>query len=391
MKPLEGITVLEFSTMITASFAAMQMCEQGARVIKVEPLTAGDPMRYIGATKGGISSLFANCNRGKEAVRIDIKTAAGQALLHDMVPNVDVVIHNFRPGVMDKLGLGSETLRALNPRLIYTAISGFGTAGPKRDAPAYDPIIQAQAGITATQGKEEPAFFRTLICDKITAYTACQAVTSALYLREKTGEGQHIDLSMLDAGLFFIFPDGFQNHTLLDEDVAPQPLLIDILYDLTVTKDGAVTISAGTADQQMRSLIAMGLEHLLVDERFDTPEKLFANIDLFKSLVATEYLNYTTDEVIAKMSEADVPCARCLNRDEVLAQEQLQANGSIEVIEHPLMGSMRVVKAPPRFGGEALEPGSPSPGHGQHTRSVLESFAIEDDRIEKMFGDGVVS
>jgi len=391
MKPLEGVTILEFSTMITASFAAMQMCEQGARVIKVEPLNAGDPLRYIGATKGGISSLFANCNRGKEAIRVDIKTEAGQALIREMVPEVDVVIHNFRPGVMDRLGLGSDALRALNPRLIYTAISGFGSTGPKSSSPAYDPIIQAQSGITATQGKQEPAFFRTLICDKITAYTACQAVTSALYFREKTGEGQHIDLSMLDAGLFFIFPDGFQNHTLLDEDVAPQPLLIDLLYELTVTKDGAVTISAGTADQQMRSLIAMGMEHLLADERFDDMQKLLTNIDVFKSLVAGEYLKYTTDEVIAKMAEADVPCARFLDRDEVLAQEQLQANGSVDVIDHPLMGSMRVVKSPPRFGGEVLEPGSPSPDHGQHTRQVLASFSVGEARIEKMFGDGVVS
>ncbi|XOV82389.1 MAG: CaiB/BaiF CoA transferase family protein [bacterium] len=391
MKPLAGITVLEFSTMITASFAAMQMGEQGARIIKVEPLAAGDPLRYIGAAKGGISSLFANCNRGKEAIRVDIKSAAGQALIRDMIPNVDVVIHNFRPGVMDKLGLGSETLRTLNPRLIYTAISGFGTTGPKSNSPAYDPIIQAQAGITATQGKEEPAFFRSLICDKITAYTACQAVTSALYMRERTGEGQHIDLSMLDAALFFIFPDGFQNHTLLDDDVEPQVMLIDILYELNITKDSAVTISAGTADQQMRALIAMGMEHLLVDERFNSMDKLLANIDEFKSLVAQEYLKYTTDEVIARMEAADVPCARCLNRDEVLAQEQLKANNSVELIDHPLMGSMRIVKAPPRFGGKPLEPGAPSPDHGQHTRQVLASFSFDQSRIEKMFGDGVVS
>ena len=391
MKPLDGITILEFSTMITASFAAMQMCEQGARVIKVEPLNAGDPLRYIGATKGGISSLFANCNRGKEAICVDIKAEGGQRLVRELVPKIDVVIHNFRPGVMDKLGLGSEALRKINPRLIYTAISGFGNTGPKSSSPAYDPIIQAQSGITATQGKENPAFFRTLICDKITAYTACQAVTSALYFREKTGEGQHIDLSMLDAGLFFIFPDGFQNHTLLDKDVAPQPLLIDLLYELTVTKDGAVTISAGTAEQQMRSLIAMGMEHLLADDRFNDMEKLLVNIDEFKELVAGEYLKYTTEEVIAKMAEADVPCARCLDREEVLAQDQLKANGSVQVIDHPLMGSMRIVKAPPRFGGEALEPGAPSPEHGQHTREVLKSFSVKEDRLETMFSDGVIS
>ena len=215
MKPLEGITVLEFSTMITASFAAMMMAEQGARVIKVEPMNVGDPMRYIGANKGGISSLFANCNRGKQSIRVNLKEQAGQELIRELVAEVDIFIHNFRPGVMDKLNLGTDALRELNPRLIYAAISGFGKEGPLGRAPAYDPIIQAHAGLTATQGKGgEPAFFRTLICDKITAYTACQAVTCALYVREKTGVGQHIDLSMLDAGLFFVFPDGFQNHTL---------------------------------------------------------------------------------------------------------------------------------------------------------------------------------
>ena len=125
MKPLEGITVLEFSTMITASFAAMMMAEQGAKVIKVEPMNVGDPMRYIGANKGGISSLFANCNRGKQSIRVNLKEREGQELIRELIPQVDIFIHNFRPGVMDKLNLGSEALRTLNPRLIYAAISGF--------------------------------------------------------------------------------------------------------------------------------------------------------------------------------------------------------------------------------------------------------------------------
>ena len=207
MKPLEGITVLEFSTMITASFAAMMMAEQGAKVIKVEPPDVGDPLRYVGTAKAGISALFANCNRGKQSIRVDLKSEAGQKLIQDMAADVDLVIHNFRPGVMDGLNLGSDRLRGANPRLIYAAISGFGKAGPLGKAPAYDPIIQAHAGLTAAQGKgDEPAFFRTLICDKITAYTACQAVTCALYVREKTGEGQHIDLSMLDCRAFLYFP-----------------------------------------------------------------------------------------------------------------------------------------------------------------------------------------
>ena len=141
MKPLESITILEFSTMITASLASMMMAEQGARVIKVEPMAMGDPMRYIGARKADISALFANCNRGKESLRIDLKSEEGVRVIKEMIPSVDVVIHNFRPGVMDKLGLGSETLRGINSKLIYTAISGFGTEGPMSSAPAYDPII----------------------------------------------------------------------------------------------------------------------------------------------------------------------------------------------------------------------------------------------------------
>ncbi len=391
MKPLEGITVLEFSTMITASFSAMMLAEQGARVIKVEPTNVGDPMRYIGTNKAGISSLFANCNRGKQSIRVDLKQEEGQALIKEMIPQVDVVIHNFRPGVMEKNNLGSDVLREINPKLIYTAISGFGKEGPLGSAPAYDPIIQAHAGLTATQGVgDEPAFFRTLICDKITAYTACQAVTCALFVRERTGEGQHIDLSMLDSGLFFVFPDGFQNHTLLDEDVQQEMLLIDLLYQLTLTKDGGVTISAGTQDQQMRMLIALGMEHLLADERFNSMEKLVANLDVFQGLVADAFLELTTDEVIEKLKEADVPCARCLNKDEVLAQDQVAANDTVDVVDHPLMGKMRIVKAPARFGGERLTPSRHAPDHGEHTAEVLREFSISDDRIKQMTDAGVV-
>ena len=175
--------------MITAALASMMLAEQGARVIKVEPSDSGDPMRYIGARKGDISSLFAGCNRGKESIKIDLKTEAGQAVIRDMASQVDVVIHNFRPGTMESLNLGCDALRTINPRLIYMAISGFGTEGPLRRAPAYDPIIQAHSGMAATQGGDNsPAFIRSLLCDKITAYTACQAVTSALFARERSGD-----------------------------------------------------------------------------------------------------------------------------------------------------------------------------------------------------------
>lgn len=392
MKPLEGVTVIEFSSMITASFAAMMMAEQGARVIKVEPLESGDPMRYMGTEKAGISSLFANCNRGKQSMRVNIKSEEGQSLVREMIPQVDVVIHNFRPGVMDRLNLGSDALRAINPKLIYTAVSGFGTKGDLAHAPAYDPIIQAYAGLTATQGDGvQPAFFRTMISDKITSYTACQAVMTALYHRERTGEGQHIDVSMLDSSLFFVFPDGFQNNTLLDDDCTSQPLTIDLVFRLMPTKDGGVVSAPGTPDMLTRSLTAVGVQHLLEDDRFNSNEKRSENFEEFFSLLSEAYSQYTSDEAIQKLEEADIPCARCLSREEVLSHDQLAANDTIGTVDHPLMGKMRVAKFPARFGGERLAPSRPSPAHGENTREVLDAFAIDEQRIQSLMGSGVIS
>ena len=391
MKPLEGITILEFSTMITAALASMMLAEQGARVIKVEPIDTGDPMRYIGARKGDISSLFAGCNRGKESIKVDLNSEAGQAVIHEMMPNIDVVIHNFRPGTMDTLNLDFETLQAMNPQLVYMAISGFGTEGPLRRAPAYDPIIQAQCGMAATQGSDEsPTFIRSLLCDKITGYTACQAVTSALFARERTGNGQMIDLSMLDSGLFFMFPDGFQNHALLEEDTTPGGLLIDMLYDLTLTKDGGITVAAANQEMQGRMLSAIGLLHLLQDERFDSMAKLVENLHIFRELVAEKCMGYTSDELLALLRAVEVPCAKCLTRDEVLAQEQLSANDSVSIVDHPHLGKIRIVRAPPRFGGERLEPSRPTPAHGEHTDDVLASFGVTVDRIEALRSEGVL-
>ncbi|MEH6517871.1 MAG: CoA transferase [Halioglobus sp.] len=391
MKPFEGITIIECSTMITASFAAMMMGEQGARVIKVEPIAAGDPMRSFGTNKGGMAGLFTNCNRGKESVRIDLKCEDGQALMREIVQQADIVIHNFRPGVMDKLNLGSEALRALNPRLVYMAISGFGKDGPLGHSPAYDPIIQAHAGFTASQGGDEPVFVKNLMCDKITAYTACQAVTAALYVREKTGEGQHIDLSMLDSGLFFLFPDEFMNHTLLDDDAQFQPILSDLLYDLTHTKDGSLTITAGTAGQRAGILAALGREDLMTDPRFDTMEKLFLNLDEYRGILNEAFMALTTDEALKLLQENDVPCAKCHTLDEVLAQPQLEANKSFDVQAHPLAGNIRVMKTPARFGGEVLDVGSPAPAHGEHTESALKTFGVSDDRLQSLKEAGAVA
>lgn len=389
-KPMQGLRVLELSTMVTASFAAMMLAEQGARVIKLEPVEMGDPMRYIGTAKGGISALFANCNRGKQSVRLNLRDPDGQALAASLAERCDVLIHNYRPGVMERLNLGSAALRERNPRLIYMAISGFGKSGPLHGAPAYDPVIQAHAGFAASQGVEEPVFIRNLMCDKITAYTALQAVTAALYARERSGEGQHIDLSMLDAGLYFLFPDGFMNETLLDDDVEPQPRLADIAYQMTLTRDGAITLSAATEAQRQGLLRALGLEALIIDPRFATREALVANLEAYRALLADAFAGLDTAEALERLRQVDVPAAACLDRESVLAQPQLAANGTVAIGTHPLLGQLRMVTAPAEFGGRRLTPASHAPAHGEHTDSVLDELGFEPEQIVRYRERGVV-
>ena len=386
MQPMTGVNVLEFSTMITASFAAMMLGEQGANVIKVEPIELGDPMRFLGTQKGGISALFANCNRGKKSLRIDIKSADGKKIIEELVAETDVVLCNYRPGVMDKLGLGSEHLRSINPKLIYCGVSGFGTEGPERGTPAYDPVIQAQSGFAAVQGagKEGPEFVRNLTCDKVTAYTACQAVTAALFHRERTGEGQNIDLSMMDAGLFFLFPDGFMHRTLLDEDVEHAMPLSELLYDLTITKDGGITMSAANQAQQVGLMTALDMLHLFADERFNSAEKLIANIGDLREILAAAFLEYETEPLLAKLKEHDVPAAKCMDYDEVLGHVQYKANHSIDQFDHPLMGNMIRVKSPAKFNSERIEPGDASPAHDEHTVEILRSIGRSEEEISAM-------
>jgi crotonobetainyl-CoA:carnitine CoA-transferase CaiB-like acyl-CoA transferase len=377
--------------MITASFAAMMLADQGAEVIKVEPLDAGDPMRYIGSSKGGVSALFAGCNRGKRSLRLDLKTDRGRAVIEQLAARSDIVLTNYRPGVMDGLGLGSDSLRARNPRLIYGAVTGFGLQGPQRDAPAYDPIIQAQTGMAAVQGegKGTREFIRTLMCDKVTAYTICQAVTTALYVRERTGAGQHIDLSMMDAGLYFLFPDGFMHHALLDDDVTHVPPLNSILYEVTDTADGRLTMSAATPAQRVGMLAAIDRLDLFADERFNSMENLIKNIGAFQAELKATMVTFTTDDLLARLQENDVPAARLLDFDEVFAHPQYEANDSVDVATHPQLGSLRRVKPPARFGGERLAPACDSPDHGENTVEVLGELGYSAEEIASMIADTI--
>jgi crotonobetainyl-CoA:carnitine CoA-transferase CaiB-like acyl-CoA transferase len=258
------------------------------------------------------------------------------------------------------------------------------------NVPAYDPVMQAHSGFTAIQGTDGPEFMRSMICDKITAYTACQAVTAALLVREKTNEGQHIDISMLDSGLFFLFPDGFMNNTLLDDEVEVRQHIADIMYNLTETRDGDIIITTATEHHIQGVLRIAGRDDLLSDPRFASLATLIENIEEFKEMTKDGFSNMTSEEAMQKLRENDVPCAECHNLEEVLDQPQIDASGTVLVRDHPLMGSMRVVKSPSRFSGVQSEPGYHCPAHGENTESLLKEWGYTEEQIAEFHQKKVI-
>ena len=219
--PLDGVRVLDLSIALTGPYAAALMADQGASVIKVERPGIGDIARWVGVSVNGMSSLYLVCNRGKRSIAVDLQTPAGLDIVRRLAADTDVLIQNFRPGVMDKLGLGYDDVRAINGDVVYVSLSGFGTTGPYRDRSAYDTVIQAYGGLAANQSDPAdgiPVFLRQTAADKVTALYAAQAISAALYARERGKGGQHIELSMMDAVVSFLWADSAANEVLLEAD-----------------------------------------------------------------------------------------------------------------------------------------------------------------------------
>lgn len=375
-QPLAGVKVVEFSTMITASLATMMFAQQGADVIKVEPPGIGDPMRWLGSQKAGISGLFHNCNRAKRSITLDLKSAEGVAEARQICLQADVVIHNYRPGVMDRLGLGSDALRQQKPGLIYCAITGFGHEGPLADRPAYDHVMQAMAGFMTLQGHPTGyAYVKTLICDKLTAYTAAQAITAALFARERTGSGQHIDLSMLESCIAFLWPDGGMHITLQGEDVAHGAPFADY-YQLPLrTTDGAIAYAAMTDAHWDTVFDMVGRADLKTEEKYKGMANRSIHMAELASIIASEKPQLTSAEMVAGLAKQDVPAAACLSLEDLPAHQQVVAMEIFEQCEHPLLGHVQHVTPPARFGGRKSTPCGPSPALGEHSAEIRAELA----------------
>jgi crotonobetainyl-CoA:carnitine CoA-transferase CaiB-like acyl-CoA transferase len=391
-QPMAGLEVIELSNMITCSLAAMTMAAQGARVIKVEPPVMGDQMRPLGTQKSGVSGFFHNCNRGKRSLAIDLKSEAGVEAVKKLAARADVLLHNYRPGVMDRIGLGSDVLREINPRLVYVAVSGFGTQGPMADFPAFDHVIQGLAGFTDLQAPDDNKFdfIRTFICDKVTAYTVAQAATAALLARATTDEGQHIDISMLHACLFFMWPDGMMHRTLKDDDKFVMSPGSDYFQTINYS-DGGVAV-APLKDNHWEVLLPMlGYPELVGTPLYGSVGARMTNMRTAAQVIKNPRLDIGVEKALEVLVAADVPCAPCVKRDDLEASEQIQAIGALETYVTQAMGKLTVPTPPALFEGAATSQAEPSPLLGEHSREVLGELGWNSGAIDQLIDQGVAA
>ncbi len=369
-KPLEGIKIIEISTIITASLSAMMLADQGAEVVKIEQTGFGDPLRYLGTQKGGISAIFANVNRGKSSVELDLKKETDLNFAKKLISEADVLLNNFRPGVMESLGISREECKKLNEDLIYVSITGFGKKGSFSSNPAYDHVVQAMSGATAIQSDlEKPQYMKTLLCDKITAYTATQSICSALFKRERTGEASSIDLSMLDASMFFLWPDGMMNNTLLDDDVQNLPPLT-ASYNMYECKNGSISIAA-MLDKHWHGIFkAVDKPELIDDERYSSAAERSKNFIQLLELVSL-FKNYTVDEMFNRLTENDVPCSKNLTLEQAITNQQVKDNELVTEQNTETQGMVRMIRYPALFDEEKFINNKPAPKLGEDNKKLL--------------------
>jgi crotonobetainyl-CoA:carnitine CoA-transferase CaiB-like acyl-CoA transferase len=392
MGTLDGIKVLDLTTMVSGPVAAMMLADQGAEVIKVEP-PHGEQMRHLGSLHNGVTAMFYSCNRGKRSIALDLKSDAGKDILKDLMRGTDVLLQNFRPGAMDRMGFGEAAVRKLNDRIIYVSISGFGEHGPYAHKRVYDPVIQALSGATDIQANRatgKPAMFRIIIADKVTSVTAAQAVTSALYYRERTGQGQHIKLSMLETMLAFFWPEGMGGLTFADKeyDVTRGQGTMDLIFE---AQDGYLTAGA-ISDSEWRGMCrALNREDLIHDERFATPVARGRNADERKQIVADEIAKWRRDEILARLDEHDVPSAPLLSRMELMDHEQIRANESIARTTWAGFGEVRQAIPAAHFSVSPSAVKRPAPRLGEHSREILAGLGYDEERCETLISIGVVT
>ena len=391
--PLTGIKVIDLTAMVSGPVATMMLGDQGADVIKIEPLS-GELMRSVGAPNNGMTTSFLCSNRSKRSLTINLKDIEGIKIIKKLIKNADVIVQNFRPGTMKRMGLSYEEVKKINSNIIYTSISGFGDKGPYSKQRVYDPIIQALSGLADIQRDQEtkfPKMVRTIIPDKTTGMAAAQAISSALFYRERYGKGQHIKLAMLDVMIAYLWPEGSSSLSFVGKESDPSSgqMGLDLVFKTNDNK--FITAGAVTDKEWLGMCNAFDRKDLLVDPRFNTPRSRFDNKTERRLIIAQEIKKHNANDILQKLATNEVPSAPILNREELLENEQVLQNKIIEFHDSNIFGKIRSPRPAPIYSETPLSGEQLAPLLGENSIEILKELNYSDDEIKKFIKENVTS
>ena len=386
--PLDGVRVLDLTRVLAGPYCTMFLGDLGAEIVKVEQPGVGDDTRGWGPPfAGGESAYFLCVNRNKKSVTLDLKSSEGIEILRRLAARADVLIENFRPETMERLGLGEKELRAANPRLIYASLSGFGADGPMRDVPGYDLIIQAWGGLMSITGMPdgEPTKVGVAILDLVAGLMLGKSIAAALFAREKLGIGQKIDTSLLEAAVASLINAG--SNYLIEGKVPGRwgnahPTIVP--YQSFQTADGFLVVGVASEGIWRRFCQVLDRAALADDARFAKNENRVANRAALIAILANLFLSRDTESWLHLLEEAEVPCAPVQTIDKVFSAPQVRHREMAVEVEHPTAGRVRMAGIPVKFSATPPSIRLPPPLLGQHSGEILKTWlgmsneAIED-------------
>jgi len=406
MRPLDGVTVIDLTRVLSGPYCTMLLADMGARVIKVEQPGKGDDTRAWGppflqpiaqhpgetdTAHPGESAYFLSINRNKESVTIDFKRPDGRDILDRLIAASDVLVENFRPGTLDKLGLDFKTLSAKHPRLVYCSVSGFGHSGPRRHEPGYDAVMQGEGGLMSVTGPSDGPSVRlgVAIADIVSGMFAAYGTAMALLARERTGRGQEVDVAMLDSVIALLT---YQAGNFFASGRIPRrlgnrhPSIVP--YETFEAADGEFVLAVGT-DDQWRKFCAVA--DLVPDERFATNRQRVTAYDTLRPFVADRLRTKPRQFWIERLGAAGVPCGSVRNFQELFDDPQVVAREMVARVDHPTIGAMQVLGVPIKLSETPGGVVKPPPRLGEHTDAVLRGdLGFDADAIGRLRAQGVI-
>jgi crotonobetainyl-CoA:carnitine CoA-transferase CaiB-like acyl-CoA transferase len=378
--------------MVAGPVATMMLADQGAEVIKVES-PHGDLMRHFSRGRNGMNAAFLSCNRNKRSLSVDLKSAEGLEIIKKLIATAQVLVHNFRPGIAERIGLGEDAVRAIRRDIVYVSITGYGESGPYAKQRAYDPVIQAMSGLADIQRDRDtgrPRMVRTIIADYTTALTAAQAITAALFARERTGEGQHVRLSMLDAMISYLWPEAMPSLTFVGVETDPSDGEVgpDLVF---ATQDRYITAAALSDDEWAGMCRALNREELIDDPRFKNAPDRSINAVERRTITSTELEKWRAEEILPRLLANDVPSAPVVSRFELLHDDQVRENHILEEFESAKFGRVRMPRPAAQFDRTPARVRALAPMLGADNAAILAELGYQATDIARLESSRVVN